>query len=74
MLKVENKFIFIGLVGLALALIFWPFAGMYALSDFALWQILCFYITIILPAHIGHQLLSNIWGMFDMKKGATQKH
>lgn len=68
MLKVTNKYILVGLVSLAVGLMFWPFAGMHIFTTFAWWQILAFYGISNLPALIGLLILVNVWGTFDIKE------
>ncbi|HEY1042070.1 MAG TPA: hypothetical protein VGE48_01460 [Candidatus Paceibacterota bacterium] len=72
MFKVDTKFFFISLVGIALALIFWPFAGMHIFTTFNWWQIPVFWAVINLPGHIGHHILSNLWGRFELKMEARK--
>lgn len=75
MLKVTNKYLFIGLVGLGLALIFvWPITFLHLTSDLVWWQILTMYLVFTLPALIGLLLLVNVWGTFEISKEATKKH
>lgn len=68
MLKVTNKYILVGLVSLAVGLIFWPLAGMHIFTTFAWWQILVFYMISNLPALIGLLILVNVWGTFEIKE------
>lgn len=72
-MKVSNKYILVGLVSLAVGLIFWPFAGMHIFTTFAWWQILAFYMISNLPALIGLLILVNVWGTFEIKE-VTKKH
>ncbi len=73
MLKVENKFIFIGLVGLALGLlIVYPITALHLFTNLNWLRIVLMYATLILPALIGLLLLVNVWGTFEMKKGASE--
>jgi hypothetical protein len=75
MLKVTNKYLFIGLVGIALALIVvWPITCLHLVTDFVWWQIALVYTVLNLPALIGLLLIVNVWGTFDMKKEAQEKH
>ena len=68
MLKVTNKYILVGLVSLAVGLIFWPLAGMHIFTTFAWWQILVFYVISNIPALIGLLILVNVWGTFEIKE------
>lgn len=74
MLKVTDKYLFIGLVTVAMALIFSPFAAMHVFTTFAWWQILVAYLIFTVPALIGLSILFGVWGTFEMKREATTKH
>ena len=67
-LKVQNtKFFLIGMVTIAMALIFAPFAAMHVLTTFNWWQILAAYALFTIPAMIGIAILFRIWNSFEMK-------
>lgn len=75
MLKVTNKYFFIGLVGLGLGLVFvWPVTVLHLTTDFAWWQIVAMYALFVLPALIGLSILFGVWGTFELKREATTKH
>lgn len=74
MLKVTNKYIFVGLVNLAGGLILSPLAVMHVCTTFAWWQILVFYGIAIIPALIGLSIFFGVWGTIEMKREATTKH
>ena len=74
MIKVTNKYLLVGLVGLALALmILEPITFLHLFSSFVWWEILLLYVLLVLPALIGLLLLVNVWGTFDINKEAAKK-
>lgn len=74
MLKVKNKFIFIGLVTVAMGLILSPLAAMHVFTTFTWWQILAAYGLFTVPALIGLSILFNAWETFELKGEADSKH
>ena len=74
MIRIQNKYLFIAVVGIALGLgILWPILVLAACSDFSFVEIGLFYVLIVLPAQIGLLILVSIWGQFEIKE-APKKH
>ncbi len=74
MLKVTDKYIFIGRENLATGLILSPFVVMHVFTTFVWWQILVFYLMAVIPPLIGLSIHFNNSGNVEIKREATTKH